>query len=93
MGGYSGAKPFSEETAKAIDAEVLKIIGESHQEAKRLLIKYREQLDALAKALIDRETLDEQEILRVTALPRASTLENEKLPVAIAASKIAEPSL
>jgi cell division protease FtsH len=92
-GGFSGARPFSEETAKAIDAEVLKIIGESYKEAKRLLTKYREQLDALAKALIDRETLDEQEILRVTALPRASTMENQKLPVAIAASKIAEPSL
>jgi len=91
-GGYSVARPFSEETAKAIDAEVLKIIGESHEEAKRLLAQYREQLDALAMALMDRETLDEQEILRVTALPRAPILENEKLPVAVAASKIAEPA-
>jgi len=81
--GYGGAKPFSEETAKAIDAEVLKIIGESHEEAKRLLTQYREQLDALAMALMDRETLDEQEILRVTALPRAPILENEILPVTI----------
>lgn len=82
-GGYSVARPFSEETAKTIDAEVLKIIGESHQEARRLLTEYREQLDALAKALMDQETLDEQEILRVTALPRAPILENEKLPVAM----------
>ena len=29
-GGYGGARPFSEATAEAIDAEVLKIIGESH---------------------------------------------------------------
>jgi hypothetical protein len=41
---------------------------------------------------VDRETLDEQEILRVTALPRVSAMENEKLPVAIADSKIVEPS-
>src|SRR5690606_2164817 len=34
---YSGAKPFSEETARLIDAEVHKIISESHDEAKRLL--------------------------------------------------------
>jgi cell division protease FtsH len=92
IGGYSGARPFSEETAKAIDAEVLKIIGESYKEAKRLLIIYREQLDALAKSLMDRETLDEQEILRVTALPRVSAMENEKLPVAGADSMIAESS-
>ena len=38
-GGYGGEKPFSEETAEAIDAEVLKIIGESHEEAKRLLTR------------------------------------------------------
>ena len=38
-GGYGGAKPFSEETAEAIDAEVLKIIGESHEEARRLLTR------------------------------------------------------
>src|SRR4029450_4519625 len=31
-GGYAGARPFSEGTAEAIDAEVLKIIGESHDE-------------------------------------------------------------
>ncbi len=73
-GGFSDQRPFSEETAKAIDAEVLKIIGESHNEARRLLTKYRDQLEALAKALIDRETLDEQEILRVTAIPRVSAL-------------------
>ena len=40
--GYAGAKPFSERTAEAIDAEVLKIIGESHDEAKRLLNAHRQ---------------------------------------------------
>src|SRR5690606_4348458 len=49
-GGYSGTKPFSEETAKTIDTEVLRIIGESHDEARRLLREHRTQLDALAKA-------------------------------------------
>ena len=41
--GYAGAKPFSERTAEAIDAEVLKIISESHDEAKRLLNAHRQQ--------------------------------------------------
>ena len=69
--GFPGEKPFSEETAKAIDAEVLKIIGESHDEAKRLLTAHRKQLDALAEALLSRETLNELEILEVTGLPPA----------------------
>jgi cell division protease FtsH len=81
LGGYGGERPFSEETAKRIDAEVLKIIGESHEEAKRLLSAHRKQLDALAEALVEREALDEQEILKATGLPRAPVLETGKLPV------------
>jgi cell division protease FtsH len=80
-GGYGGEKPFSEETARIIDAEVERIIGESHDEARRLLEAYRTQLDALAEALVSRETLDEQEILKVTGLPPAPPLETGKLPV------------
>lgn len=74
--GYMGAKPFSEETAKAIDAEVLKIIHESHEQAKELLTAHRKQLDALADALLSRETLNELEILEVTGLPPARPLES-----------------
>ena len=77
--GYVGSKPFSDETAQAIDAEVLKIINESHEEAKRLLTEYRKQLNALAEALLSRETLNEEEILEVTGLPPARTLDNAML--------------
>lgn len=80
--GYGGTSQVSEETAEAIDAEVLKIINESYDEAKRLLINHRKQLDALAEALVARETLNEQEILQVTGLPRARALETGKLPLA-----------
>jgi cell division protease FtsH len=73
-GGYTGEKPFSEATAEAIDAEVLRIINESHDEARRLLIAHRKQLDTLAEALVARETLNEQEILEVTGLPPAPAL-------------------
>ncbi|MFN2564468.1 MAG: ATP-dependent zinc metalloprotease FtsH [Gemmatimonadaceae bacterium] len=80
-GAYGGARPFSEETARAIDAEVLKIIGESHEEARRLLSEYRKELDALAEALLARETLDEQEILEVTGLRPAPALDAARVPV------------
>ncbi|GIK86912.1 MAG: ATP-dependent zinc metalloprotease FtsH [Betaproteobacteria bacterium] len=74
-GGFAGAKPFSERTAEAIDAEVGRIIGESHEEAKRLLTEHRKALDALVEALLARETLDEREILEVTGLPPAPPLD------------------
>ncbi|HXH84958.1 MAG TPA: ATP-dependent zinc metalloprotease FtsH [Candidatus Tectomicrobia bacterium] len=69
--GFLGAKPFSEETAKTIDAEVRRIITESYEEARRLLTQYRPQLDALAAALVARETLNAEEIRQVTGLPPA----------------------
>ena len=79
LGGWGATKSFSEETARAIDAEVLKIIAESHEQARRLLTEHRRELDALAEALLARETLDEQAILEVTGLPPAPALETRKI--------------
>jgi cell division protease FtsH len=71
VGGLAGDRPFSEATARIIDAEVRRIISESHEQAKDLLRKHRGALDALVRALLARETLDEQEILEATGLPPA----------------------
>jgi len=79
--GFGEVKPFSEETAKTIDAEILRIINESHAEAKRLLTLHRAQLDVLAKALIEKETLDEKEIFKVTGLQRLPASQPENFPV------------
>ncbi len=72
----TGEKPYSEETARLIDAEVLRIINESHAQATQLLTRHRNELDALVRALLERETLDEREILAVTGLPPAPPLES-----------------
>jgi cell division protease FtsH len=79
-GGYGAEKPISEGTARVVDSEVLRIINECHAEARRLLTKHRKELEALARALLERETLDEEEILDVTGLPPAPPLENRKVP-------------
>lgn len=74
--GGGGPREFGEETARVVDAEVQRIIQESHEEAKRLLLAHRAALDALVQALLARETLGEQEILQVTGLPPAPALES-----------------
>ena len=61
-------RPYSDDTARLIDAEVRRILDESYAEAARLLRQQRQELDALARALLEHETLDEQEILEVTQL-------------------------
>jgi cell division protease FtsH len=76
---FAGEKPFSDETASLIDAEVQKIINECHGQAKRLLLEHRKALDALVQALLARETLSEQEILEVTGLPPAPPLQSRPM--------------
>lgn len=75
-GGFMGSRPYGEETAKLIDAEVLRIIAECHEEARRLLRQHRAALDALVTALMEWESLDEKEILTATGLPPAPLLED-----------------
>jgi len=85
--GFAGAKPFGEETARLIDTEVHRIIDECHSEAKRLLVQHRKQLDALVRALVTRETLNEQEILEVTELPPAPELQGGPMAVGTASAQ------
>jgi cell division protease FtsH len=80
--GFGAERPFGEDTARVIDAEVHRIIDECHQQALRLLRLHRRALDALVEALLARETLDEKEILQVTRLPPAPALPDHPLAVA-----------
>jgi cell division protease FtsH len=78
--GYAGGdSPFSEQTAALVDSEVLRILNEAHEEAKRLLREHRPALDGLVSALLARETLAEEEILQATGLPPAPLLEGRPL--------------
>jgi cell division protease FtsH len=51
--------PWSESTAEALDAEVRRLVDAAHDRVERLLIKHRDQLEALALALLEHETLDQ----------------------------------
>jgi cell division protease FtsH len=55
-------RDYSEHTAVAIDEEVKRIVTENYERAKRLISERRETLDALTKALLEKETLDAPEI-------------------------------
>jgi cell division protease FtsH len=61
-------RPYSEETAALVDAEVRRIVEECLVEARALLASHRSPLDSLAKALIAEESLDEKQILTVTGI-------------------------
>jgi cell division protease FtsH len=78
-GAFMGEKPFSEQTASLVDAEVQRIINDCHEQAKRLLREHRASLDGLVRALLEKETVSEQEILEATGLPPAPELQSRPL--------------
>lgn len=51
------SKPYSEETATLMDNEARAIIDKQYQRAQKLLIDRKDQLDALAKLLLEKEVL------------------------------------
>lgn len=55
----------SDVTAADIDAEVMKIIKESYEEAKRLLEENRDVMDEIAAYLIEKETITGKEFMRI----------------------------
>jgi len=58
----SHPKDFSEETARLIDHAMKNLVEGCYQRAKDLLATHRAELQALAQALLERETLDAKEI-------------------------------
>ena len=64
---YGHTRDYSEEVAAAIDEEVRAFIEAAHQEAYDVLVDNREVLDALVLALLERETLDKEEIEEIFA--------------------------
>jgi len=58
-------KNVSEATAREIDAEIKRIIDEAYADAKQILTENIEELHALARALLEHETLSGEEIHQV----------------------------
>ncbi len=70
--GSAGAA--SPETLATIDKEVKRITDECFQQALQTLSEHREQLDGLARTLLQRETLDEADAYAAAGIPSRSQL-------------------
>src|SRR3954449_1062695 len=67
--GYSvnRQRNMSDETARAIDKEIRRIVDQGYDRAKHVLKEHREELETLAKALLEYETLSGDEITKLLA--------------------------
>ncbi len=91
--GMDGAS--SEHTRELVDQEVKRITDECYTRALKTLRVHREQLDSLAGALLEHETLDEPDAYQAAGIPQPQRAEQPPIPTAGAAvpslPHIAEP--
>ncbi|MFC2030172.1 ATP-dependent zinc metalloprotease FtsH [Chloroflexota bacterium] len=60
---------YSEAVARKIDTQVRKIISNAHSQAQDIMTGYRDTLDSMAQQLIQKETLDEEAVKALLAVP------------------------
>jgi len=60
-------RDYSEQTAIQIDQEVRRIVEENYRKAKEILESHRQILEAVAGALLEKETLENQDLERIIA--------------------------
>jgi cell division protease FtsH len=69
QGAMGEERNFSEETARAIDAEVRQILEAQYARAKRILEERRGALEAIAQRLLEVETLDRPQLEELVGPP------------------------
>ena len=62
---YSFQKPYSETTAKLMDEEVLKMVNEQYERAKKILEEHKEGHAQLAQLLVEREVIFADDVEKI----------------------------
>jgi cell division protease FtsH len=62
---FAQRREISERTAQMVDDEVKRLIDEAYARATQILTDHRELLDRIAVALLDRETIDREDLDRL----------------------------
>ncbi|PYO82806.1 MAG: cell division protein FtsH, partial [Gemmatimonadetes bacterium] len=83
-------REVSERTAELVDTELKRLLGEAYERARVILTEHRDQLDRLAAALLERETLDREEVDLVVAGRTLPPLMPPSVPPAPASASPAE---
>jgi cell division protease FtsH len=78
-----GVSETSEQTQRLVDEEVRRIVETAREEATVTLSSHRANLDALVAALLDRETLDQDEAYDAAGLPQNPQAQLEEAPSVI----------
>jgi cell division protease FtsH len=67
---YGHQRDYSEDIAADIDTEVRDLIERAHDEAWEILVQYRDALDAMVLELVEKETLNKEDLERILGAVR-----------------------
>jgi cell division protease FtsH len=81
-GSFPGATDVSPDTQELVDGEVRRIVSEAHDEVVTLLTENRDRLESLARALLEHETLDEEDAYAAAGVSHPRGGPAEELAVA-----------
>ena len=78
-------RPYAEETQRAIDTEVARLLREAEVQATDVLRAHRDMLDRVVELLLERETVDGADLAAITGMPtRLGGVERVLAPLAVA---------
>ena len=100
---YGHQRDYSENVAAKVDAEIRKLIENAHQEAFDILVENRATLDAMVLQLLEKETLNKEEIAvifaKVNSWPRrpswtgsSTRIPSQQPPIAVPERLIVKPA-
>ena len=64
---FGHVQDYSDAVAAKIDGEVRRLVEEAHDEAREILTKYRDKLDLMVERLLEKESLEKEEVSEILA--------------------------
>ncbi|HWC13023.1 MAG TPA: ATP-dependent zinc metalloprotease FtsH [Actinomycetota bacterium] len=64
---FGHVQDYSDVVAAKIDEEITRLVEEAHDEAREILLKYRDKLDLMVDRLLEKETLEKSEVAEILA--------------------------
>jgi cell division protease FtsH len=64
---FGHVKDYSDDVASKIDGEVRRLVEEAHDEAREICTKYRDKLDLMVERLLEKESIEKEEVAEILA--------------------------
>jgi cell division protease FtsH len=64
---FGHTQDYSDKVAANIDAEIKRFVDEAHEEAREILTKYRDKLDLIVETLLEKESIEKEELATILA--------------------------